>query len=289
MRIIFSRKGFDQSAGGFASPIFPDGTLFSVPIPDNRSSHCYDGLAFQYQGTPIQEILNQITNGTIHNNKKTYECDYTNPMQGCHHDPMVLSASNRLVLGQTGKSESHLRGQGVGCGDIFLFYGWFRAIEQADGRWIYKRDAANVHVIWSYMTVLASLPLDTDADKKAALIRFPELQDHPHLIPEWASFPNGIYVSKEYALFSFSAERCLTDTKNYVGRATWRLPGYFNRPQAFSHLKAFTPEGDSEVVVRYRGRGQEFVLDLEKIESDADRQMIMRYVRETLCNCVSVR
>lgn len=34
MKIILSRKGFDSSVGGVASPLFPDGTLLSLPIPD---------------------------------------------------------------------------------------------------------------------------------------------------------------------------------------------------------------------------------------------------------------
>ena len=32
-RIILSRKGFDSSSGGVASPIFSDGSLCSLPIP----------------------------------------------------------------------------------------------------------------------------------------------------------------------------------------------------------------------------------------------------------------
>ena len=33
MKIILSRKGFDSSNGGCPSPIMPDGTLLSMPIP----------------------------------------------------------------------------------------------------------------------------------------------------------------------------------------------------------------------------------------------------------------
>ena len=33
MKIILSRKGFDSSNGGIPSPIMPDGTLISMPIP----------------------------------------------------------------------------------------------------------------------------------------------------------------------------------------------------------------------------------------------------------------
>lgn len=33
MKVILSGKGFDSSYGGQASPILPDGTLLSLPIP----------------------------------------------------------------------------------------------------------------------------------------------------------------------------------------------------------------------------------------------------------------
>ncbi len=32
-KLILSRKGFDSASGGCPSPIFPDGTMFSLPIP----------------------------------------------------------------------------------------------------------------------------------------------------------------------------------------------------------------------------------------------------------------
>ena len=33
MKLILSRKGFDSQSGGCPSPIFPNGTLYSLPIP----------------------------------------------------------------------------------------------------------------------------------------------------------------------------------------------------------------------------------------------------------------
>ena len=32
MKLILSRKGFDSTAGGVASPIFPGGEMYSLPI-----------------------------------------------------------------------------------------------------------------------------------------------------------------------------------------------------------------------------------------------------------------
>ena len=36
MKIMLSRKGFDSTKedGGYPSPILPDGTLLSLPVPD---------------------------------------------------------------------------------------------------------------------------------------------------------------------------------------------------------------------------------------------------------------
>jgi hypothetical protein len=34
-RIVLSRKGFDSVNGKFASPIFEDGPMTSLPIPEN--------------------------------------------------------------------------------------------------------------------------------------------------------------------------------------------------------------------------------------------------------------
>ena len=44
MKVILSRKGFDTANGGIPSPIMPDGTLLSMPIPSN------DALAFDDLG-----------------------------------------------------------------------------------------------------------------------------------------------------------------------------------------------------------------------------------------------
>jgi len=54
MKIILSRKGFDSSYGGYPSPILPDKTLLSLPIPYLRnkiaSGVLYDGNIYD----PIQ-------------------------------------------------------------------------------------------------------------------------------------------------------------------------------------------------------------------------------------------
>lgn len=279
VNIIFSRKGFDSTAGGFPSLIFPDNTLFSIPIPSN-SSHCdYSRLAYKFGEEPIQSILNQVTEKRVFSNDKRHDCDYAQAEQGCHHDPMYLKESNRLVLGQTERSESHLRNQGVTAGDVFLFYGWFRRVARTGGRWNYVDGAPDVHLIWSWMTVGSACKLDTQEDIISALADCPDLSAHPHLAADWNVLPNSVYVSGEYARLPFSESGCLTDLKSYEGRSKWRLPACFNQPQAFSHLKSFSLSG-GEVIVRYRGYGQEFVLDLDKVAEVRDRNEILEFVHK---------
>jgi len=279
MKIIFSRKGFDSAAGGFPSLIFPDNTLFSIAIPSNPS-HCdYGRLAFRYGEEPIQDILNQTTNRRIHSNGKRHACDYSAADQGCHHDPMYLKESNQLVLGQTEQSESHLRNQGVSASDVFLFYGWFRRVAPTGGCWNYVHDAPDVHLIWSWMTVGSALRLDTQEDINAALAAFPGLNVHAHLATDWDQLPNSVYISEEHGLLRFSRSGCLTDLRHHEGRSKWRLPACFNQPRAFSYLKSFSLSG-ADVIVRYRGRGQEFVLDLDKVTSVGDRERILEFIED---------
>ncbi len=72
MKIILSRKGFDSSNGKIPSPIMPDGTLLSMPIPT------VDGIRFdelEYEGVSYQDILGQL------NPKGDYN--------RCHLDPDI--------------------------------------------------------------------------------------------------------------------------------------------------------------------------------------------------------
>lgn len=277
MKIIFSRKGFDSTAGGFPSLIFPDGSLFSIPIPSDSDPHSYADLDFKFQGEPIQEILRQVTGGRIRAGRSK-PCDY-GESQHCHYDPMPIAVPgfNGIALGQMGATEGHLRKQGVGEGDIFLFYGWFRRVVKDQGRWSYDPKAPDIHLIWAYMETGEVLPLDTPVLAAGVSERYPFLERHPHLC-NGVSGNNRIYLSRKAASFSYDEKRCLTDLRCYRGRATWRLPGCFNQLDAFSFLNNFSPDGD-EVVISYKGYGQEFVLDLDRVASQVQRDDILGAVQ----------
>ncbi len=58
MKIILSRKGFDSSNGGCPSPILPDGTLLSLPIPSKHDYIKYVDL--HRSGKSFFEIIKEI-------------------------------------------------------------------------------------------------------------------------------------------------------------------------------------------------------------------------------------
>lgn len=50
MKVVLSRKGMDSRAGGIPSPILPDGTLLSLPIPNEKSGVPYGDLVYKEIG-----------------------------------------------------------------------------------------------------------------------------------------------------------------------------------------------------------------------------------------------
>src|SRR5260370_37881296 len=66
MKIVLSRKGFDAGIGGVASPIFPSGELYSLPIPESfpsRYSKRYKEI--QVGNQSLGTIVNDLTGGTV--------------------------------------------------------------------------------------------------------------------------------------------------------------------------------------------------------------------------------
>jgi len=143
MRVILSRKGFDSTIGGYPSPII-NGTPFSLPIPDSEDEIRYSDLRFNgknyleiMQGLGIETYLEGGLRKPLNENS------------ACHLDPDLRFdiPDNRICpndwkgsLGQISQAQRHLENQGVGIGDLFLFFGWFRETENKDGKIIYKRN-----------------------------------------------------------------------------------------------------------------------------------------------------
>jgi hypothetical protein len=266
MKIILSRKGFDSSSGGVPSPIFPDGRMLSLPIPDKSSTITYKDISGNAMAT-VGEMVEQLARIP-----QTHRA-HLDPDLGANSFPR--SKGWRPIFGQVGAAEGHLKNEGVGRGDVFLFFGLFRCVERVASGWRYIRDCQPIHVLFGWLQVANRVPVSAwpATDRWAHY--------HPHFA--WVPHPsNVIYVSADRlrlprvrstgvagaGLFQFFSPvlRLTAPDSNRPGR--WLLPEWFHpehRASVLSYHSDFSrwQKSDAGVILSSASRGQEFVLDCD--------------------------
>lgn len=149
MRVIFSRKGFDTGSGGAPSPII-DGRPVSLPIPTSGKS------VTTYGDLGLGDIVEKATKGRIGRDRL------------CHEGPDVHRTG--MLLRQCGAAQSHLQNQGVGIGDVFLFFGLFN--DEITGE--------RHHRIFGYLRIAEILPLGRNVISHPCFASL--ARAHPHTI-----------------------------------------------------------------------------------------------------------
>ncbi len=270
MKVVFSRKGFDSVNGGVPSPIFPDGTALSLPIPYPRSPTRFSDVT--WRGESLGQIVECLTKGRVKRRQR------------CHLDPDLNADARprmpgwRPAFGQAEIAQRHLENQAVGPGDLFLFFGWFRAVESTNvGTWRYVPAAPHVHMLFGWLQVSEIVPI---GNLTRARSERPWLAEHPHLNRRWDN--NTVYIANETldimgltprngaGHFGGSGERLTLTAPRSANRSRWRLPSWFY-PQAGSPLLSYHLEKNlwqrrkPWVYVNTVGRGQEFVFDAKGI------------------------
>jgi hypothetical protein len=266
VKLILSRKGFDSGAGGCASPIMPDGSLLSLPIPDKRSPVRYEDITFR--GYSVGRLVAELTRGK------------QKPHFGAHLDPDLVSGSYprvagwRGLLGQADSAQTVLEQYGVGSGDLFLFFGWFRRVEEYAGTFRFVKGTPDVHVLWGWLQVDTTVTVGTSAVPRWAGY-------HPHVASAEHRSRNTLYVARETLMINGAAtglpgagvfamyENRLVLTKPGANRSLWNLPAWFapahDRPSLGYHSEVtrWSILGD-RVDLQTVARGQEFVLDTSR-------------------------
>jgi Nucleotide modification associated domain 3 len=280
LRVSFSRKGFDSSFGRSPSPILPDGTLLSLPIPESVG----DGVPYQELSCPGGRTYADVMR----------ELDIPIPPSGAHADPDVDWRSRPRLLGWTamfgqgGGPQTHLDTQGFAVGDLFLFYGWFRHTEMRDGRLRWRQPIEDLHVIWSYLFVGKRWDIP-------ALMEAPDWAlDHPHVTdPYRYELNNVVWVAASEdrrqldpslpnsAILRWNEKLRLTAPG--PSRSVWRLPHCFwpegTAPQISGHTPArFSREPGGAVILRTKSPGQEYVTNA----TDPIKQWIIEVLRSGL-------
>ena len=278
-RIILSRKGFDggETAGRGQSPVFPDRSMLSLPIPTCQSATKYGDLRFK--GLNVGDVVHDLTGGRY--GRDSY----------AHVGPDI----NRGLLrkrgvgwrGLTGQAypqaSGHLLNQGVGVGDLFLFFGLFRHVKPVDGAWAYVRGSAPFHALWGWLQI-GGVHLRDDLDDRD----FPWARSFPTLNYHQPNKHNLLFVAsldldlgdsldeEGFGVFGRFDDRLLMTRKGRTS-SQWRLPRWF--AGRLSNMGGFRwrQRGNWACVDR-TGSGQEFVLDLDTL-SDDERRQARRWLR----------
>ena len=252
MKVILSRKGFDSSNGGCPSPILPDGTLLSLPIPTNDRD-TYEDLS--WQGVNYADLLQQLRPGKSFSH--------------CHVDPDLRPGLRpaavegwKPAFGQAGSAQGVLSNAGVEKGDLILFFGWFRHVEQGPNGWRFVRKcgdffrSADLHVIYGYLQIGEIL---TDPEKIAAY------SWHPHASGRFRKNANALYLPAErlswnpelpgYGTLDFRADRVLT--MENMPRGTWNAKPFLMPEHIYGERKN-AAKGDG---LYYAGIWQELVIE----------------------------
>ncbi|MBX9667778.1 MAG: hypothetical protein K2X93_09180 [Candidatus Obscuribacterales bacterium] len=263
MKLVISRKGVDSRSGGIPSPIMPDGTLVPLPIPSRYGPKGYDHVSVN--GFHLGPLVGDLAGARM---KRHYLC---------HLDPDLDPKSCdrprgwRPAFGQLEAAQKHLESHDVGPGDLFLFFGWFRAVEQSGGKWRYIPKSPNLHIIYGWLAVNERILL---TDEAACDKRLKPWAEHPHLHMLDRS-QNCLYLgAHQLPLATLEQEgaglfRVVTDTRvltdqSQSNRSRWKLPGWFHPKNGTSlsyHEDAgrWTPQGEN-CLLNSVARGQEFVL-----------------------------
>jgi len=223
MRIIFSRKGFDSTAGGAPSPIV-EGKPISLPIPATR------GETTTYGSIGLGELAHAATKGRLSRSSK------------CHDDPLFAGGS--CWFGQCGSAQGHLARNGVVPGDIFLFFGLFA----------HETTGERHHRIFGYLKIEAM-------GSPAAIRAHPQWREpprtHPHLAGDWPA-NNTLYCGQ--AAKAGSASPSLRLTREGGPLNLWKVPRWLRRFGLTYHGNPERWIGDTQLdSVK---RGQEFVCDI---------------------------
>jgi len=226
MRIIFSRKGFDSSSGGGPSPIV-DGVPVSLPIPDTKgmSRTTYGDLG-------LGDHAARASRGRL------------GAGDFAHHDPMFCD-DGTCAFGQTGAAQTHLERQGVGVGDVFVFFGLFADEHTGEAH----------HRIFGYLRTETVISLTHGAPADMVAL------GHPHALGMHGS-NDCIWLGE--GCTARSASNALRLTVPGGPPSIWQRPGWLRRGGLSYHDAAdrWLRARNGQRRLKSVARGQEFVADI---------------------------
>lgn len=294
-RIILSRKGCDADWGG-ASSLICDDELISLPIPEHSRKERKSKLPCEQDHLRYRDLPPHKRIGNFHSYLpalKENDCVHLDP----DIRPSLRKPAHRdkpFLFGQNAVSETHLRNQKIDRGDLFLFFGWFRAATCDGRKW--HRVGPDMHVIWGWLQVAQRHPVESDVDRR----KLDWADHHPHVShwrPQSRGATNAIYESTKALSFSvehpgagvfkYSTSLILSRTCAPASRRHWCVPRFFRETGMTYHTLATSEpcQGIKDNVhFASADRGQEFVVPGESKSlqdySPSTQTQICRWLEE---------
>lgn len=274
-KLVLSRKGFDTTSrarhpsgpvhpyGGVPSPVFPDGSLYSLPIPGEYDyvnpvtfGDLYhgDGPGAISIGRVVEDLTRRRATSWTAGDRAFVSPNIRPPLlwQVDGHEGMFAQG----VPSQFG----HLQNQGVTTGDLFLFFGIFRMVTDVRGGWRFLPKAPSRHILFGWLQV-----------------GFVE-DDRPGGCGPWFVASERLELgtgvdAPGFGIFPRVNDR-LVLTRPGGRPSEWRLPRWFYpeppREPLTGHPSHMWTRDEHHAHVQRRGPGQEFVLDLGEYPEAVD-------------------
>ena len=260
MKVIFSRKGFDNSYGGSPSIILPDGkTMISFPIPVHglEEGDSPEYIRYENVGKTLKDYLDELG---IKSDLKY------------HVDPEIQNLSvkkeNRFfkrsfgTLGQCSSAAGHLYNNDIKPDKIkendpaiFLFFGLFSKTRIND-KGLLIRDGKPFHSFFGYLLATEAIKVTDNIPE--------DLKNHPHYInrnhKEYIKGnKNVIYKGKKFGVFQYSDQLRLT-VENSDNITNWAIPDFIKGMTYNNKRIENGRKENNKIIINSASRGQEFVI-----------------------------
>ena len=164
-----------------------------------------------------------------------------------------------------------MENQGVTIGDVFLFFGWFRRIEEHNGSIRYIKGSKDAHMMFGYLQI-------------GKIVRGDEKKNYPWHPHSYRVGDNDtMYIASDKLIIdgddtglpgagAFKYSDDLVLTMQGMSRSRWKLPDFFREVNISCHSKdSWKPDGYFQTV----RIGQEFVVsEDERVTQWANRIII---------------
>ncbi len=269
-----SRKGFDMGCGNSPSIYLPSKKiLYSFPIPADETArynlghdddYTYKDFKFNNE-LSCYELLEQL-NIKCRNNYAHCDPDIR---------PDLFNKEQpdwKPRFGQQGNPLRHLNRQGVGIGDLFLFYGLYQEVKEECGQYVFVPNT-KCQIIWGYLQV-SNAVIPNGENRKG--IR------HPHYL-NYYDYTDGNKVFEcetdelldskflssdkkilKYGVFDYDESLVLSENAGSIAEEYNRLklPVHFyeHKMSGNGEQRFKLSDGKRFCMVQMCNRGQEFVI-----------------------------